>query len=611
MAKRSRGRAAWRSPIFWFALAIPTILVLYAGLLYSILPASKGEQLSYTSFIRRLERRDVASPVLLNEDRRVLFKSGGKDYWSSLPTDPARERFLNAAVDQDLRVQVDQQSFKRIILPATQYLIPSLFIGCILILTFLLTRSDRGGNKGITTRKSKGESVTFADVAGNDEAVAEVREVRDYLLHPERLAEIGAQPPRGILLVGPPGTGKTLLARAIAGEAGVPFFTASGTQFVEMYQGVGAARVRELFREVRESAPAILFLDELDAAGRTRAAESTTGQEERDQTLNQLLVEMDGFDRFAGVVIIGATNRPDVLDPALLRRGRFDRQVVVDAPDRVGRLAILKIHSRGKRLDPSVALERLARQTPGLTGADLASVMNEAALLSARRGKPAITPAEVEEAVDRVIAGNERAQVLTPAEKRAVAYHESGHAVVAWALPHADPVTKISIVSRGQALGGRTWMAAEEERVLLTKTELESVIAVAMAGMAAEELVFGESTNGARDDLREATAMAREMVCELGMSESLGRLAWGQQVGSQFLGGDARKVDYSDAMAAEIDREVKRIADEAYSMAARVLQANRPTLDRVAAYLVEKETVRDPELSQMAADVVRLDSGSS
>ena len=597
----------WRSPIFWFALAIPTILVLYAGLLFSVLPEAKGEEMSYTTFIRRLDRRGVQSVVLLNEDRRVLFQSGGKEYWASLPTDPSRERFLTAAVDQDLVIRVDQQGLKRIILPATQYLVPSLLIGSILVLTFLMTRADKGGgSKSVTRRKTKGESVTFADVAGSDDAVAEVREVRDYLRHPERLKEIGAQPPRGILIAGPPGTGKTLLARAIAGEAGVPFFSASGTQFVEMYQGVGAARVRELFQEVHENAPAILFIDELDAAGRTRAAEATSGQEERDQTLNQLLVEMDGFDRFAGVVIIGATNRPDVLDPALLRRGRFDRQVVVDPPDRAGRLAILKLHARGKRLDPAADLDRLAGQTPGLTGADLASAMNEAALLAARRGKPTITYFELEEAVDRVIAGNERVRVLAIDEKRAVAYHEAGHATVAWALPGTDPVTKISIVSRGQALGGRTWMVAEEERVLVTKTELLSRMAVAMAGMAAEELVLEESTSGPRDDLREATTIARQMVCELGMSQSLGRLAWGQQVGSQFLGGEVHKADYSDAVAAEIDREVRRVTDEAFALATSVLQANRGPLDRVATYLVERETLRDPELSALAADVVRL-----
>jgi cell division protease FtsH len=588
-------------------MAIPTVLVLYVFMLFSVLPEEQGTEMSYTTFIRRLEGRAIVSPRLLNEDRRVLFVSGGEQHWASLPTDPARERFLAAAVDQNLALEVDQQGLKRIILPATQYLVPSLLIGSILILTFLLTRADKGGSKAVTRRKSKGESVTFADVAGSEEVVAEVREVRDYLMHPERLKEIGAQPPRGILIVGPPGTGKTLLARAIAGEAGVPFFSASGTQFVEMYQGVGAARVRELFREVRQNAPAILFIDELDAAGRTRASDATSGQEERDQTLNQLLVEMDGFDRFSGVVLVGATNRPDVLDPALLRRGRFDRQVVVDPPDRAGRHAILKIHARGKRLDPTVDLDVLAGQTPGLTGADLASAMNEAALLSARRGKPAITASELEEAVDRVIAGNERARVLTDEEKRAVAYHESGHAIVAWALPGTDPVTKISIVSRGQALGGRTWMVAEEERVLVTKTELLSLVGVAMAGMAAEELALGESTSGPRDDLREATTIAREMVCELGMSESLGRLAWGRVEGSQFLGGNVHKAEYSDSVAAEIDREIRRVTDEAFALATRVLQANRGLLDTVANYLVERETLRDPELSALASGVVHPD----
>jgi cell division protease FtsH len=602
LANRAGSRPFWRTAVFWFALAIPIILALYVVLVYSTLPATAGQEMSYPAFVKRLEARRIESATLLNVDRRVAFRSEGKQYWVSLPSDPARERFLEASVDQQLALNIDQQGFKTLILPATQYLVPGLLIGCIILLTFLLTRGG-SGLKGTGSRKPRRPSVTFADMAGNDDAVAEVREVRDYLKYPERLRAIGAEAPRGILLSGPPGTGKTLLARAIAGEAGVPFFSASGTEFVEMYQGVGAARVRELFAQVRRNAPAILFIDELDAAGRTRAAGDTTGREERDQTLNQLLVEMDGFDRFSGVVIIGATNRPDVLDPALLRRGRFDRQVVVDLPDRAGRVAILKIHVRGKRFDPSVSIEELAAQTPGLSGADLASAMNEAALLTARRGKAEIGPAELEEAVDRVIAGNERARVLSVEEKRVVAYHEAGHCVVTWAVPGAHPMTKVSIVSRGRAVG-LSRAVPDEERFLTTKTELLGRMAVSLAGMAAEELVLGETTSGSRDDLREATQVAREMVCELGMSEPLGRLSLGHSLATQFLGGDAREADYSDQVAAEIDREMRRLADQAFAIATQVLTINRGVLDSVAAALIERETLRGPELAEFAAAVL-------
>ena len=602
MANRPGSRPVWRTAVFWFILAIPAILALYVVLVFSTLADASGQEMSYPAFAKRLEARRIESATLLNVDRRVLFSSEGGQYWVSLPSDTARERFLDASVDQQLALDIDQQGFKTLILPATQYLVHSLLVGCILILTFLLARSG-SGLKARGSRKPRRPSVTFADMAGNEEAVAEVREVRDYLRHPERLRAIGAEAPRGILLAGPPGTGKTLLARAIAGEAGVPFFSASGTEFVEMYQGVGAARVRELFAQVRRSAPAILFIDELDAAGRTRAAGDTTGREERDQTLNQLLVEMDGFDRFSTVVLIGATNRPDVLDPALLRRGRFDRQVVVDLPDRVGRLAILKIHAKGKRLDSTVNLEELAAQTPGLSGADLASAMNEAALLAARRGTSEIGPSELEEAVDRVIAGNERTRVLSAEEKRVVAYHEAGHCVVGWALPGSHPVTKVSIVSRGKNIG-LSRAVPDEERFLTTRNELLGRMAVRLGGMAAEELVLGESTSGSKEDLFEVTEIAREMVCELGMSESLGRLSLGRSLGTQFIGGEVHEADYSEQVAAEVDREMRRLADEAFAVATEVLTLNRGVLDSVATALVERETLRAPDLADFAAAVV-------
>ncbi|MDQ6838981.1 MAG: ATP-dependent zinc metalloprotease FtsH [Actinomycetota bacterium] len=450
-------------------------------------------------------------------------------------------------------------------------------------------------------------------MAGADEAVTEAREVRDYLLDPKRFTGIGAEAPRGLLLVGPPGTGKTLLARAVAGEAGVPFFSMSGADFVEMYVGVGAARVRDLFRQVRDRAPAILFIDELDAMGRTRAGggSGAVGQDERDQTLNQLLVELDGFDRDTGVVLIGATNRPDVLDPALLRRGRFDRQIVVDRPDRLGRLAILEVHGRTKTLAPSVDLGRLATETPGFTGADLASVLNEAALLTVRRGRSSIDQEDLEEAVERILSGSEgRTQLLTPADKRSVAFHESGHALLGLALPAAGPVRRVSIVGRGHSLGS-TRTVPEEEKVVVTQLDLEQQLAYLMAGRAADELVAGQATTSCKDDLRRATDLARRMVCELGMSEGLGRRALGRPVAGHFLGDDRIDPDYSAELASAIDVQIGRLVDEGFERASRVLSLNRGLLDEVAELLVRRETLREPDLAPYADRLQRPGSPSN
>ncbi len=607
MARRPGTTPRWRQPLFWVLLSIPTLLLLYAGLLLATLPAKSGREASFTDFSRRANDNLVQSAVLLDFDDLILFSSAGVDYYAALPNnDVTIDRLLGAAVAQGVPLEVDQQRVKGLIAPFS-FIIPGLLFVAVFFLIFLLGRSG-GSLMRVGKRRGEGsdDQATFADVAGADEVVAELREVRDFLKHPERYKAFGAEPPRGVLLVGPPGTGKTLLARAVAGEAGVPFYSISGTEFVEMWVGVGAARVRDLFKRVRQEAPAILFIDELDAAGRARGVGGATGGEsEREQTLNQLLVEMDGFDRYSGVVLIGATNRPDVLDPAILRRGRFDRQIVVDLPDRAGRLAILEVHARGKRLERSVRLEALAAQTPGMSGADLASVMNEAAILSARKNKPVIGVADLEEAVDRVLAGNERrARVLTPEEKRAVAYHEAGHAIVAWALPGTDPVTKITVVSRGTSLG-LTWMVPEQERFLTTETELRSRMAMSLGGMAAEELVLGETTSGPRADLRTATRIARTMVCELGMSETLGRLALGQIVGSPFLGSDVHQADYSDEVGAEIDREMRRLTNEAFALASDVLTANRDLLDSLAMALVERETLREAELQDFMQAVVR------
>ncbi|HVL92907.1 MAG TPA: ATP-dependent zinc metalloprotease FtsH [Acidimicrobiales bacterium] len=605
MPNRKLSGAPWRKATFWVGLSIPVMIMLYIGMMVATLPTKNGEEVGYSDFTRQIEEGTVESAVLLNFDSVVLFRSAGEEFRAVLPANALTvDRALERAEARGVQVEVDQQRVKALIEPVSVF-IPGLAFMATLLLIFLLQRSNSGALKSAARRGEAEGKVTFADIAGADEAVAEVREVRDFLRHPEQFQAMGAEPPRGILLVGPPGTGKTLLARAVAGEADVPFFSISGTEFVEMWVGVGAARVRDLFRKVRDNAPAIVFIDEIDAAGRARGGAAVGGHEERETTLNQLLVEMDGFDRFSGVVLMAATNRPDVLDPALLRRGRFDRQVVVDRPDRAGRRAILEVHVRGKRLDPLVDLDHIAAQTPGFTGADLASVLNEAALLAGRRRLDAIGRAEVEEAIDRVIAGNERAtRRLSKEEKRAVAYHEGGHAILAWALPGTDPVHKISIISRGQALG-LTWMVPEEERFVTAASELLARMAVSMGGMAAEELVLGETTTGPRGDLQRATAMARMMVCELGMSPKLGRVRLGNDLSSDYLGGAIRQVDYSDDVAAEIDREIRRFTDEAFLLARRVLEQNRQVLDRLAAALVEHETLRDPELARFAEAVQR------
>jgi cell division protease FtsH len=445
--------------------------------------------------------------------------------------------------------------------------------------------------------------VTFGDVAGLDEAVEEIQEIRDFLANPSKFQAMGAKIPKGVLLFGPPGTGKTLLARAVAGEAGVPFFSISGSDFVEMFVGVGAARVRDLFEQAKGSAPSIVFVDEIDAVGRHRGAGLGGGHDEREQTLNQLLVEMDGFDVRTTVVLIAATNRPDILDPALLRPGRFDRHIVIDRPDLRGRLGILKVHAREKPIASSVDLEVIARRTPGFTGADLANVVNEAALLAARRGRQEVGLNELEEAIDRVMAGPERrSRIITASERRIIAYHEAGHALVSHLLPHGHPVHKISIVARGRALGF-TLTLPTEDRYLVTKEELTSELAVILGGRTAEEVVFGDVTTGAQDDIDRVTKIARSMVCEYGMSE-LGPVALGTKPDAVFLGRDfGSSSDYSDSVAAEIDQQVRALIAVAHETATLVLTENRPTLDAIAERLMEHETLEVSELADVLQGV--------
>ena len=472
---------------------------------------------------------------------------------------------------------------------------------------FLMQSMQGGGNRVMSFGKAKAKLVskdqpktTFADVAGVDEAIEELGEVKEYLENPAKFQAMGAKIPKGVLLYGPPGTGKTLLARAVAGEAGVPFFSISGSDFVEMFVGVGAARVRDLFEQAKAQAPAIVFIDEIDAVGRHRGAGLGGGHDEREQTLNQLLVEMDGFDTRTGVILMAATNRPDILDPALLRPGRFDRQVVIDRPDLRGRQGILAVHARGKPIDKKVDLDVIARRTPGFTGADMANVLNEAALLAARRSKKSIGMSELEEAIDRVVAGPERkSRLISDREKRTIAYHEGGHALVAHALPNADPVHKITIVSRGRALG-YTMTLPTEDKFLVTRQEFIDELAMLLGGRVAEEMVIGDITTGAQNDLERASKIARQMVTEYGMSDRLGPQTLGQKAHEVFLGRDfSSQQDYSPQVAFEIDSEIRRLIDEAHDEALDILKKHRGKLDQIAARLIEKETVEKEELAEL------------
>jgi cell division protease FtsH len=446
--------------------------------------------------------------------------------------------------------------------------------------------------------------VTFADVAGVDEAKTELQEVVEFLKYPEKFNSLGARIPRGVLLVGPPGTGKTLMARAVAGEAGVPFFSISGSEFVEMFVGVGASRVRDLFDQAKRNSPCIVFVDEIDAVGRQRGAGLGGSHDEREQTLNQILVEMDGFDTNTNVIVVAATNRPDVLDPALLRPGRFDRQVILDRPDMRGRLAILKVHTKGKPLDKTISVEEVARQSPGFSGADLANLVNEAAILAARRNKKTVGQNEFSEALERIVAGPERkSRVISDEEKRIIAYHEGGHAVVQRILPKCDPVAKVTVISRGMALG-YTMALPTEDRYLQSKTEFEDKIAGLLGGNVAERLVFGDTTTGASNDIEKATNLARKMVTEFGMSDRLGPLSFGKHDELVFLGREiGEQRNYSDNVAMVIDEEVRAIIDHAYERATEVLKSHRARLDRLAEKLIAEETVDTEGFETLFADL--------
>jgi cell division protease FtsH len=571
--------------------------------------AGEPQRLTYDEFLTRAEAGDVASYTDYVRDGRLQGDLvDGTQYTTTYNPELNRDELarLLARVRSNegfKAAQVDNQSGSVLVSVLVNILPLVLIFG----LFFFLMNQMQGGNRLTSFGKSKAKlvnkdapKVTFDDVAGASEAVEELREIKDFLEDPAKFQQMGARIPKGVLLFGPPGTGKTLLARAVAGEAGVPFFSISGSDFVEMFVGVGASRVRDLFEQAKANAPAIIFMDEIDAVGRHRGAGMGGGHDEREQTLNQLLVEMDGFDLKTGVILIAATNRPDILDPALLRPGRFDRQVVVDRPDLVGRKAILDVHARGKPLTKDADLQIIARRTPGFTGADLANLVNEAALLSARSGSKEISMAALEDAIDRVIGGPERkTRLMGEVEKRTIAYHEGGHTIVGHALPHADPVHKVSIIPRGQALGW-TLSLPTEDKYLVSRGELIDQLAMMLGGRVAEELTIGDFTTGASNDIAKATATARDMVTQYGMSPKLGPIKLGQNDAQPFLGRDfGHQPDYSDEIAIEIDREIRALIDEAHDEALEILVHNRDVLEELADTLIDKETVEKDELKEI------------
>jgi cell division protease FtsH len=565
----------------------------------------------YSQFIDRVESGQVEKVNMsADRSRALITTSDGQRVAVNLPPDPELLNILQKnSVDISVSPQAEDNVWARVL---STLLIPFLLL---VVLFFVLRRAQSGpGSQAMNFGKSRARvqmepqtQVTFGDVAGIEQAKLELAEVVDFLKNADRFTAVGAKIPKGVLLVGPPGTGKTLLARAVAGEAGVPFFSISGSEFVEMFVGVGASRVRDLFEQAKANAPCIVFIDEIDAVGRQRGAGLGGGNDEREQTLNQLLTEMDGFEGNTGIIIIAATNRPDVLDAALLRPGRFDRQVVVDRPDYAGRLEILNVHARGKTLSKDVDLEKIARRTPGFTGADLSNLLNEAAILAARRNLTEISMDEVNDAIDRVLAGPEKKdRVMSEKRKSLVAFHEAGHALVGALMPDYDPVQKISIIPRGRA-GGLTWFTPSEDRMdsgLYSRSYLQNQMAVALGGRIAEEIIFGEEevTTGASNDLQQVARVARQMVTRFGMSDRLGPVALGRSQGGMFLGRDIMaERDFSEETAAAIDDEVRNLVDQAYRRAKAVLTENRAVLDKLAEMLIERETVDAEELQELLA----------
>ena len=562
---------------------------------------SKPADISYTSFMQHVQQDEIKQVTIVDNVISGKLKDG-KEFSTVAPNDSKLVEKLEAK-KVDIKAELPPQP------PWWMSILSSILPMLIIVgLWFMLmNQGGAGGGKVMNFGKSRARrydeeklKITFKDVAGAEEAKQELEEVVEFLKHPQKYNDLGAKIPKGVLLYGPPGTGKTLLAKAVAGEAGVPFFSISGSDFVEMFVGVGASRVRDLFDQAKKSAPCIVFIDEIDAVGRQRGAGLGGGHDEREQTLNQLLVEMDGFSANEGIIMIAATNRPDILDPALLRPGRFDRQIVVDRPDIKGRTEILKVHVKGKPMGPDVNLDVIAQRTPGFTGADLSNLVNEAALLTARKDKKAINMPEMEEAAERVIMGPERkSRVISDKEKRLTAYHEGGHTIVGMLLEHTDPVHKVTIIPRGRA-GGYTLSLPKEDKYYATRSEMLDELKVLLGGRVAEALVLKEISSGASNDLQRATQLARQMICEYGMSENIGPVTFGHRQDQVFLSRDiARDKDYSEEVAAEIDKEVRSFMEDAYAATEKLLSDNIDKLHVIAKALMEKETLEEEEINQL------------
>ncbi|MBP2640725.1 MAG: ftsH 1 [Firmicutes bacterium] len=569
------------------------------------------QEINYTQFMRSVDEQNVERVTIVDNTIRGKLKDG-QEFTTVTPNDPA---LINTLREKGVDIKAEQPPQPPWWTTIFSSILPMLLL--IGVWFFIMQQTQGGGNRVMSFGKSRAKlniedknKVTFADVAGADESKQELEEVVEFLKHPKKFNELGARIPKGVLLYGPPGTGKTLLARAVAGEAGVPFFSISGSDFVEMFVGVGASRVRDLFEQAKKNSPCIVFIDEIDAVGRQRGAGLGGGHDEREQTLNQLLVEMDGFGVNEGIIIIAATNRPDILDPALLRPGRFDRQIVVDKPDVKGRFDILKVHTRGKPVGNNVSLDVLARRTPGFTGADLSNLVNEAALLAARRNKKRIEMPELEESVERVMAGPERkSRVISANEKKLTAFHEAGHALVGMMLSHTDPVHKVSIIPRGRA-GGYTLMLPKEDRYYATRSELLDQLKTFLGGRVAEALVLDEISTGAQNDLERATTLARKMICEFGMSDALGPISFGHRDEQVFLGRDiGRDRNYSEEVAYAIDQEVRRMIEDAYAKTEEILKNNMEKLKAIADALMIRETLEAHQLEQLMKDGKITDDG--
>ena len=588
-------RRALRSAAF--PILIVVVLAFFAARLID--PGTAEPTPTYTEFIAQVEERPqtIEEVTIKTDDNTIdVVQTGEEPEYSTGFPNNTEEALVNSLERNNIETTVEGRGGSSI-LSVLIYVLPFLLFFAFWV--FLMNQMQGGGSQMMKFGKSRAKQmsvdapkITFRDVAGANEAVQELHEIKEFLENPKKFQGLGARIPKGVLLYGPPGTGKTLLARAVAGEAGVPFFSISGSDFVEMFVGVGASRVRDLFEQAKQNSPCIIFMDEIDAVGRHRGAGMGGGHDEREQTLNQLLVEMDGFEMKDNIILIAATNRPDILDPALLRPGRFDRQIVVDRPDREGRKQILEVHTRGKPLAKNLDLDVLAGQTPGFTGADLANLINEAALLTARSDKREITMHELEEGIMRVIAGPEKkSRVMSEKERLVTAYHELGHAIVGHMLPNCDPVHKVSIISRGQALG-YTISLPQEDKFLTTRAELADTMAMTLGGRAAEEIVFGEITTGASNDLEKVTATAKGMVMRYGMSEKLGPRVFGHDRSQPFLGRElAAEPDYSDEIAREIDDEIRRVVEEAHQSATQILTESRSDLERLSGILLERETI--------------------